>query len=49
MIFQLLLRLHALKSNHPMKKHLSPNDFALWIAIQDGYYNEVIRGSLWRI
>lgn len=39
----LLLNLHALKSNHPMKQYLSPNDFTIWIAKQDGYYNKVFR------
>lgn len=43
----LLLRLHARKSNHPMKQYLSPNDFAIWIATQDGYYDEIRRRFKW--
>lgn len=43
MINWLLLKLHAIKSKHPMKQYLSPNDFALWISKQDGYYKIIFK------
>lgn len=36
MIGMLLLRIHARRSNHPLKNRLSKDDFAILLAIQDG-------------
>ena len=37
MIGNLLLRFHARKSTHPMKDFYSKSDFALILAMEDGY------------
>lgn len=41
MIGNILLLLHGIKSNSPMKKYLTKKEFAFWIAKVDGYYEKI--------
>ena len=41
MIGNLLLRFHARKSTHPMKDFYSKSDFALILAMEDGYMEKL--------
>lgn len=41
MLGNLLLRLHARKSIHPMKDFYSKSDFAFMLATEDGYIEKI--------
>ena len=47
MIGNLLLRFHARKSTDPMKDFYSKSDFALILAMEDGYMEKLPRWVWW--